>query len=187
VPHGASGQVLSVAGRFALIAAAGNLATEYGITGWNEGEADNAAGACFEAWLGQRGTTGDREAQKGIEQVRAFLESHGSSRFEAAWGTPGNTMQPHEQRVINRAGFKKRSAEDNREAAWDYYVLPEAMKEICKGHDHKAICRALAKAGLLVPAGTDDKLSISMHVPQHGQVRLYHLKAALLGGDRRDE
>jgi putative DNA primase/helicase len=74
----------------------------------------------------------------------------------------------------------------NHDASWDYFVLPEAWKEICKGHDPQAIAQALADAGLLV-RGAGGRLSISAHIPQHGQLRLYHLKSALLGGGRRDE
>jgi putative DNA primase/helicase len=184
VPPGASGQVLTVASRCALIAHAGSLATSYGITGWDELESDRAAAACFAAWLELRGGAGDRETQKAIEQVRAFLEQHGSSRFEAAWEKNG-LQQPYEQRAINRAGFRKRGNPGS-DDAWDYYVLPRAWSEICKGYDSKAAASALAERGLLV-RGDDRKLSISLHVPQHRQVRLYHLKAAILGGDRCDE
>lgn len=41
-PEGADGQVLRVMDRFALIAAAGELATSRGITGWPQGEATRA-------------------------------------------------------------------------------------------------------------------------------------------------
>jgi putative DNA primase/helicase len=47
LPKHASGQVRSVAARFALVAAAGKLATIFGITGWPKGAAVRAAGACF--------------------------------------------------------------------------------------------------------------------------------------------
>jgi putative DNA primase/helicase len=42
IPNPVSGQVRSVCSRFALIAAGGELATEFAITGWEEGEADRA-------------------------------------------------------------------------------------------------------------------------------------------------
>ena len=58
VPKGATGQVRSVAGRFALIATAGELARDYGVLPWPEGEALRAAGACLSAWLEQRGGSG---------------------------------------------------------------------------------------------------------------------------------
>jgi putative DNA primase/helicase len=41
--HDFEGQDKRAAGRFALLALAGELATEYGMTGWPEGEAVKAA------------------------------------------------------------------------------------------------------------------------------------------------
>ena len=55
VPADATGQVRSVAGRFALIGAAGELARDYGVLPWPASEAMRAAGACFMAWLAERG------------------------------------------------------------------------------------------------------------------------------------
>jgi putative DNA primase/helicase len=49
VPAHASGQVKRGGRRFALIAAAGEMATAAGLTGWPEGEAIRAAHTCFNA------------------------------------------------------------------------------------------------------------------------------------------
>lgn len=46
VPEGASGQAERVAARFALVAVAGELATEAGLTGWPAGESERAARKC---------------------------------------------------------------------------------------------------------------------------------------------
>ena len=46
---GSTGQVSRVAGRFALIAAAGELSTGWGVVPWPAGTASNAAAACFKA------------------------------------------------------------------------------------------------------------------------------------------
>ncbi|GAC1621119.1 MAG: hypothetical protein NVS9B10_03540 [Nevskia sp.] len=61
VPKGVDGQVVRVAGRIALIAAAGELATLAGITGWEAGEADAACARCLDAWIDTRGGTGNLE------------------------------------------------------------------------------------------------------------------------------
>ncbi len=53
-PEGAEGQDKRAAGRFALLALAGELATEYGITGWSEGAAVDAAVIGFHARRRQR-------------------------------------------------------------------------------------------------------------------------------------
>jgi hypothetical protein len=80
-PNDASGQVRSVCRRFALVAAAGELATTFGLTGWPTGEATKGAVICCRDWLGQRGTSGDHDLEVGIRQVIAFVEAHGASRF----------------------------------------------------------------------------------------------------------
>jgi putative DNA primase/helicase len=81
VPTGADGQVLSVANRFALIAAAGEMATRFNVLPWPRGEAVRAAAACFRAWLRARGSVGAGEDARAVTQVRAFIEQHGESRF----------------------------------------------------------------------------------------------------------
>ena len=96
VPKGASGQVERVARRFGLLAAAGELATEYGFTGWREGDAIKSLGACFQAWLEDYGT-GSREDAALLAQVRQFLETHGASRFQS--------VDAESATVYNRAGF----------------------------------------------------------------------------------
>jgi putative DNA primase/helicase len=95
----ATGQVRRVAQRFALVAAAGELATAYRLTGWETGEAQRAASACFTAWLTGRGTVQASEPGAMVEQVRAFLSAHGESRF-TRWDAPADGV-----RTINRAGY----------------------------------------------------------------------------------
>ena len=68
--------------RFALVAAAGELATQFGLTGWQRGESFQAAQKCFHSWQETFGSDGNREDRSIMAQVRAFFESHGSSRFE---------------------------------------------------------------------------------------------------------
>src|SRR5690606_25099198 len=72
----ASGQARRVAGRFALVAAAGELATQWGVTGWPPGESMTAAITCFKAWLSGYGGEGNKEEREMLAQVRRFLEAH---------------------------------------------------------------------------------------------------------------
>ena len=79
---GAQGQHKRAAARFALIALAGELATEYGITGWPEGAALKAAAEAFRIWCDTRGQGNDEKRQI-LDQVLSFIERHGDSRFSA--------------------------------------------------------------------------------------------------------
>lgn len=50
---------------------------------------------CFKAWLAKRGSAGEHEVEAGIRQVIAFVEAHGSSRFELIDG--GERVEPRSQ------------------------------------------------------------------------------------------
>ncbi|MDO9633139.1 MAG: DUF927 domain-containing protein, partial [Humidesulfovibrio sp.] len=80
-PEGADGQVQRVCGRFALVAAAGELGATLGVLPWPAGEASKAVATCFRAWIEQRGGTGPAEMTAGLEQVRRFFQAHGAARF----------------------------------------------------------------------------------------------------------
>jgi len=63
------------------MAVAGEIATAYGVTSWQEGAAKEAAAVCFKAWLDQRGGSGNGERAKILAAVRAFFEARGEARF----------------------------------------------------------------------------------------------------------
>lgn len=171
VPRGSVGQVERVALRFALVSVAGELATHYGLTGWQQGESEKAAKACFASWLEGFGT-GNREDAALLAQVRAFFEAHGASRFESMTAT-------HEQRVPNRAGFVRTNATGETE----YLVLREAFKaELCKGFDHRKAAKTLQAAGWIVGGG-DDRPTQKLRLPSMGLTRCYVFTSAMWGGE----
>jgi putative DNA primase/helicase len=168
IPANASGQVERVGARFALVGAAGELATTAGLTGWPVGESENAAAACFNAWLAARGGSGNGEIVAMLRQVRRFLETHGEARF-ALWHRQGDD---HNSKTLQRAGFRRvfsasgdpfkdigandRGLEPSMSHVLDqggtvnYYVLPECFRtEICSGFDYKAVARVLVDSGCL--------------------------------------
>jgi putative DNA primase/helicase len=93
VPAGASGQVARVAERFALVAAAGEIAISVGVLPLAVNTVGCAARLLFDAWLAQRGGAGSGEIRDAVAQVRAFLQQHYAARFvgteqagKASWG-----------------------------------------------------------------------------------------------------
>lgn len=169
-PAGASGQVRRVADRFALIAAAGELATACKFTGWTTGEAERAAEVCFKSWLGARGTTGDAETAAMLAQVRGFLESNAEARF-TRWDAGDNAP-----RTINRAGFRRHG--DDGET---YYIERECFRrEVCTGFDHRAVARMLAgKSALLL--GSEGETTRKERLPDGVSRRVYVVTPALWG------
>jgi uncharacterized protein (DUF927 family) len=173
-PGDADGQVRRVARRFALVAAAGELAAGWDVVPWQAGEARRASRRCFDDWLSQRGGTEPAEIREGIARVRAFISEHGMSRF-VAWNVP-------ERPTPRRAGFrqKKHAAE-----SWTYYVFSEVFRrEICAGIDPAIVARALADRGML-RADSNGKYTRSERLPGLGNQRVYVLMPELFDqGDK---
>ena len=172
LPVDAAGQVQRVARRFALVGVAGELATHYGLTGWENGEAIKAAKNCFESWLEAFGGSGNREERNVLSQVRAFFEAHGASRFE-------DVNASGDQRVINRAGFYRTGPSGDRE----FLVLPEAFRrDVCAGFDIRVATAALTEAGWLA-IGKDGKTAQKPRIPGIGTTRCYVFTAKLWEGE----
>jgi putative DNA primase/helicase len=134
LPDNANGQVHRVLNRFSLVAVAGELATQLGITGWSKGETKKAVGICFSAWLESRGGSGSQETKIALTQIQHFFELHGESRF-TLW-TDGNPIS----KTINRAGFFKK----NEDGSVEYFVFSEVFKkEICEGLDSSFVAKLL--------------------------------------------
>ncbi|MCC6441253.1 MAG: hypothetical protein IT476_11595 [Rhodanobacteraceae bacterium] len=172
VSAGDPGQVRRVADRFALIAAAGELATVLQLTGWNTGEAERAATACFRAWQDARGTAGNAEPAAMLAQVRAFLEAHGESRF-TRWDAPEDG-----QRTINRAGYRRTGTDGP-----TYYVESSAFRdEVCRGFDPRAVAKTLVDAGAL-DTGGDGRDTRKMLLPDARRARVYVILPTLWGSE----
>lgn len=140
-PAGADGQVHRVLNRFALVAAAGSLATELKITNWPMEDARWAAKICFDEWLKNRGGISAQEGQEILRKVRHFFELHGEARFTII-GEPENSRA-----TINRAGYKKIE-----HGNWHFFVLPESFKQdICAGFDPQVAISILKDRGWLIP------------------------------------
>lgn len=200
-PPGASGQVQRVAARFALVAVAGELATEAGLTGWDASESEWAARTCFDAWLAARGGAGNGEVRNMLRQVRRFLESHGEGRF--TWWH--RAADDHNAKTLQRAGFRrmvdkdgkpiKSDAEHQREygermaptdgegVSVEYFVLPEVFRsEVCQGFDYQAVCRVLLEHGCLVP-DANRPFDCRPRLPGMGLASCYRIPPALFALD----
>ncbi|MER2512699.1 MAG: DUF927 domain-containing protein, partial [Nitrosomonas ureae] len=167
--NAASGQAQRVAARFAIAGAAGELATDWDITGWRPGEAMQAAITCFKAWLQAFGGEGNKEERAMIEQVRHFLELHGEAKFADI--DRSVIKDDHAPRTMNKAGFREKDAEGNLE----YYCYPEVFKaEICKGFDYRAVARLLIDRGCM-RKGEGRNLQPKVRLPGDGDKRVFHI------------
>jgi len=197
VPATASGQVKRGGRRFALIAAAAEMATEAGITGWPAGEGERAAKICFDAWLAARGGDGNGEVQTMLRQVRRFLESHGEGRF--TWWH--RAADDHNAKTLHRAGFRRMVGEDGKPIKSDaehlreygermtprdaegvsveFFILPEVFRsEVCQGFDYQAVCRVLLEHGCLAP-DANRPFDCRPRLPGMGLASCYRITPAL--------
>lgn len=158
------GQPARAAARLAVLALAGELATAYGITTWQEGEATKAAAVGFDAWLSLRGeATGNAEHHQITQAVLDFIDRHGESRFSDASGPFEDRQQAM---VRDRAGWWQ-SAGDGME----YLFTTSGMREALKGFDFDRALKVLRLAGMM-DAPTSGKASKSKRI--HGRfVRVY--------------
>ncbi len=201
LPQGGGEQVRRVARRFALVAVAGELASEAGITGWPAGAAQDACGRCFDDWLAARGHLDNGEDASMLAQVRAYIEKNGDALF--TW--MHRAHDDHRPNTAMRAGFKrlfdddgkplkmdeaqsyleKRSADESSEkfnATTDYLVLPEAFRrEVCKGLDMETVSKLLSARGHL--EHEKGRYTRTHRVPGLGKVKLYHVKASILADE----
>ncbi|AWN40691.1 hypothetical protein [Methylobacterium durans] len=78
-----------MAERFALIAAAGEMAREKLGLPWPKGEAVRAATVCFNGWCAARGGHGSGEVLAALQAIRSAIQRHGEARFREAKRDPG--------------------------------------------------------------------------------------------------
>src|SRR5690606_8358891 len=97
LPASASGQAQRAAARFGLAAAAGELATALGVTGWPDGTATHAAKVCLGAWLAERGGAGNLEGDAIVQRLRLTIERYGESRF-TRWDSVAAKVDDHAPR-----------------------------------------------------------------------------------------
>lgn len=173
----ASGQARRAAARFALVGAAGEFATAWGVTGWDAGESMKAAQACFAAWLVAYGGEGNQEQRAMLDKVRRFLESHGEARFSDFSRSVSN--DDHAPRVINKAGWRKHN---DVKGETEYYVYSQVFKdEVCGGMDYKAVARLLIDKGYMRADGKHLQPKVSL--PGESARRVFHILPTIWGDE----
>jgi uncharacterized protein (DUF927 family) len=185
LPASASGQAHRAAARFGLVAAAGELATALGVTGWPDGTATTAAKACFAAWLNERGGGGNLEGGTIITRLRMVVERYGESRF-TRWDGIAAKTDDHAPRTTDRLGFRRTVDHSYGDALYTtvtYYFLATAWRDdVFKGMNLRTVNRELIARGILQP-DTKGKAAQVVTMPGMASVRAYVVAAAALLSD----
>lgn len=185
LPSNASGQAHRAAARFGLVAAAGELATALGATGWPDGTATQAADACLRAWLSERGGPGNLEGDAIVQRLRLVVERYGESRF-TRWDAVAAKTDDHAPRTSDRLGFRRtmeHGCGDELFTSVTYYFLATVWAgEVFKGMSVRAVNKELIARGVLQP-GADGKASQAVTLPGMPKGRAYVVSGAALLSD----
>ena len=163
-------QAHRVAKRFAMVAAAGEIATLAAITGWQVGQATTAVMTCLDNWLDNYGRDGEHEQRQIIEHIKAFIEQHGSSRFQPCHI---HTYQDFEPKINNRVGYHNYDT-------GEYYFSTSTFDDVCSPFNKSKVLQVLDEAGLLNVTENDRK---TCRVPlpfKKNRQRVYAVKSEIL-------
>ncbi|MGG7644479.1 DUF927 domain-containing protein [Rhodovulum sp. YNF3179] len=187
LPKGADGQVGRVAARFAIVAAAGEIASEMGITGWGKAAATTAVSQCFSDWLKDRGGTGSGEVTEACRRLRHAIETDGQSRFLPWYHDPRTVVR------IKTLGYVRRPREEEDAAPTLYFFHGSGLRDLLSGLDFRSVTAGLAKIGVIIPPDSESsdgkagRLSKVWKVPsEERSVRLYQVDADLIAAGASD-
>lgn len=131
------GPISRVAKRFAIAAAAGELAIKAGILPWKAGAAGAFAAECFKAWKGYFKTPEQEEP----EFVAYFLDQLSAldDQFDRI---------DRKERLSKRSSLKSYGVKViEKGSVVRVYVLPSLMADLCKDRNKKRTIEAIAKRG----------------------------------------
>jgi putative DNA primase/helicase len=140
------GQIVRVAGYFALVAVAGELARSALNLPWRDGEAVDAARICFESWRNQRGGSDRQEVLNAIDALREAIEKHGPSRFQRLNGNAYGGVE-------NATSFPMRDLlgyqfDEHEEIIWGFTT--SGLKEVLRGiGEFTDLVRELVDGGVI--------------------------------------
>jgi putative DNA primase/helicase len=124
---------------FALVAMAGELSIEYGISGWKETECIRLIFDCFINWknINETHNVADIEKYQVFNAIRNFIDKHGNSRF----------MNVHEDtRIIhNQAGYIKKI-----DGEIHYLFNTSGFEEAIRGNDKNYAIKVLKETRWLI-------------------------------------
>jgi uncharacterized protein (DUF927 family) len=181
-----TGQAHRAAVRFGAIAAAGELASKYGVLPWKAGWAAEVAGRMFLRWAAAFGRDTPREERQMLRRLKAVIESERSAFSPIAAEDIGEDTAPSpggrdgEARSLKSYGFREVFAGVVR-----YWFHAEGWAYVFKGFNQQEAARVAAAAGFLEADG-DGKHMTRRRKIRGERHRLYCVNGAILEADFGD-
>jgi uncharacterized protein (DUF927 family) len=161
-----SGQIARVATRFGIVAAAGELASSLGITGWFMGEAWNGVRQCFDAWLAFEGPTEEKRQSDLFARIRGIIEQ--GAAFFPELDTPIDRLP--KGKIL---GYQR-----DRNGRTEFLVSGSIFRsEFCLGKNQNQVVEELKKNGILEPGS--ERLQ-QLASPKSGRQWFYVLNDKIL-------
>jgi len=158
-------QASRVMASMGLIALAGEMASRYGVTGWQRGAAFDAALYCYRLWSQGRAIGTDFEVTALLRQVHDFVMRYTDSRFTSVDdGAPDGKARTV---VYDRAGYYRDQNGDR-----EYLFTPDGLREAARGFDFRRVRQELLRLGVLIPGKDRDSQSVRIGFGP-GRVRVY--------------
>lgn len=126
------------AGIFALIAMAGEFASNYGIVPWKPKEASNAASLAFKLWREHRGQ-GQTEDRQILECINEFIDRFGDSRF--------SSFTDNGTKINDRAGYWEDAIDDQHKEVRRYYFNASGLNNAVPSFDNRRVLTTLKNEG----------------------------------------
>ncbi len=172
------GQVKRIANRFALIATAGELATKWGVTGWQENNALEACITCFKDCIDDRGGYGSQEEREMLEQVRDEISRYQYSNF-MDWEKSKNDKAIPVKDFWGYCVNPSENSNGQEISGFEFRLTNTGFKNACKGFNFGKVAKVLKKHNLLVTK--DDKSTYAKRDPRTKKtVRFYIVKGEIL-------
>lgn len=181
-----SSQIRRGADRFALVAAAGELAAALDVVPWPPGEAMEGVAAVFRRWASAFGRTARHEDREMITRLRDFLQRYEHSRFRVRKGpgaeedamydqAKGLKARQGEARSLDAAGWR-----DDEDGGTVFHIFPAVWRDIFSGMDGVAAAKIVRAAGHLVSNGgrLQNRVKIGGLAPS-----FYSVRGAIMADD----
>lgn len=164
--------------RFSLLAAAGEIATEVGITGWEPGDAIEGIKTCFKNWLSNYGYDGNQEERDIIKHFSLYFEKYSDMKFQKITlrTNPNSSIDQNETSITSinsdRTGYFRESDE--------VYLIPvNTFEELCKPYHLNYVVETLDKHGLL-KSDKESRKTLKINHPKVDFNRAYAIKKSIM-------